>query len=119
MSCCPTNLARTFASLAGYLATSDDDGLQLHQYAAAEIRTSLPDGREIGLEIDTDYPVSGRISVRITETPDTPWTLTLRIPQWAGNATLDGMAVSPGQARLRRASPPARPWCSIWRSGRG
>ncbi|MBG0565835.1 glycoside hydrolase family 127 protein [Actinoplanes sp. NEAU-A11] len=102
VSCCPTNLARTFASLAAYLATSDDDGLQLHQYAAARIRTALPDGREIGLEVATDYPATGRITIRITETPDTPWTLSLRVPHWAGGATLDGLTVSPGNARLRR-----------------
>ena len=29
VSCCPTNVARTLASLNGYLATADDDGLQL------------------------------------------------------------------------------------------
>ena len=45
VSCCPTNVARTFASLAAYVATADDDGVQLHQYAPAAIRTTLPDGR--------------------------------------------------------------------------
>ena len=102
VSCCPTNLARTFASLAAYLATSDDDGIQLHQYAAARIRTALPGGRTVGLDIDTDYPATGRISIRITETPDTPWTLSLRVPRWAAGATLDGISVPPGQVHLRR-----------------
>jgi DUF1680 family protein len=102
VSCCPTNLARTFAGLAAYVATSDDDGVQLHQYAASRLRTALGDGREIGLEVDTDYPADGRITVRITEAPDTPWTLTLRVPHWAEGATLDGAAVSPGQVRVRR-----------------
>ena len=44
---CPAarpNVARTLASLAAYVATTDDEGLQLHQYAPAEIRTTLPDG---------------------------------------------------------------------------
>ncbi|MFC7533842.1 glycoside hydrolase family 127 protein [Actinoplanes sp. GCM10030250] len=106
VSCCPTNLARTFASLAAYVATSDDDGVQIHQYAAATVRTALPDGRQIGLEIDTDYPVSGKVTVRVTEAPDSPWTLTLRIPRWAAGATLDGVAVAPGHVRLRRRFQP-------------
>ncbi|MEU4425524.1 beta-L-arabinofuranosidase domain-containing protein [Actinoplanes sp. NPDC024001] len=101
VSCCPTNLARTFASLAAYLATSDDDGVQLHQYAAASLRIGLPQGT-VALEIDTEYPADGRIAIRIVEAPDTPWTLTLRVPHWATGATLDGLAVPPGQARLRR-----------------
>ena len=33
VACCPTNVARTLASLAGYLATADSDGIQIHQYA--------------------------------------------------------------------------------------
>ena len=33
VSCCPPNVARTLASLATYVATTDDEGLQLHQYA--------------------------------------------------------------------------------------
>ncbi|GID93108.1 glycoside hydrolase family 127 protein [Amorphoplanes digitatis] len=106
VSCCPTNLARTFAGLAAYVATSDDDGVQLHQYAAARVRTALPDGREIGCEIETAYPADGRITVRITEAPDTPWTLTLRVPHWATGATLDGAAVPTGQVRVRRRFSP-------------
>ncbi|WP_433364962.1 glycoside hydrolase family 127 protein [Actinoplanes sp. CA-142083] len=101
VSCCPTNLARTYASLAAYLATVDDDGLQIHQYAAATIRT----GR-FGCEIDTSYPHEGRITVRITESPDTPWTLSLRVPHWATGATLDGRPVEPGWAHLNRRFSP-------------
>jgi DUF1680 family protein len=102
VSCCPTNLARTFASLAAYIATSDDDGVQIHQYTAASIDTVLPDGREIGLDIDTEYPADGRIAIRITRAPDAPWTLSLRVPDWAAGATLDGLAISRGSVRLRR-----------------
>ena len=32
-------------SLAAYIATTDDHGVQVHQYAPATIRTALPDGR--------------------------------------------------------------------------
>jgi DUF1680 family protein len=101
VSCCPTNLARTYASLTAYLATVDDDGLQIHQYAAASIHTT-----PFGCEIDTSYPDEGHITVRITETPETPWTLSLRIPHWAAGATLDGQPVQPGWARLRRRFSP-------------
>ncbi|MEU4561208.1 beta-L-arabinofuranosidase domain-containing protein [Actinoplanes sp. NPDC023936] len=103
VSCCPTNLARTFAGLAAYLATYSDDGVQIHQYAAATIRVN-----GIGLEIDTDYPVSGRVSIRVTESPsaDQPWTLTLRVPHWASGATVDGEPVAPGLVSVRRRFAP-------------
>ncbi|WP_433443873.1 glycoside hydrolase family 127 protein [Nonomuraea sp. CA-141351] len=105
VSCCPTNVARTLAGLQGYLATTDDDGLQIHQYAPSTIRAELPDGREMAVEIETAYPESGTIRVRILN--DALWTLALRVPAWAAGATLvdDGHArpVEPGMATVRRA----------------
>ncbi|MFD0777030.1 beta-L-arabinofuranosidase domain-containing protein, partial [Streptomonospora algeriensis] len=41
VSCCLPNAARLLASLGAYLATADLGGLQLHQYADAEVRTRL------------------------------------------------------------------------------
>ncbi|MEV4015907.1 beta-L-arabinofuranosidase domain-containing protein [Nonomuraea angiospora] len=105
VSCCPTNVARTLAGLQGYLATTDDDGLQLHQYAPSTVRAELPDGREIAVEVETAYPDSGTVRVRILA--DGLWTLALRVPAWAAGATLveDGRArpVEPGLATVRRA----------------
>ncbi|MFI9169971.1 glycoside hydrolase family 127 protein [Streptomyces lincolnensis] len=104
VSCCPTNVARTLALLPGYLATADDQGLQLHQYADAEITTG-----GIALRVSTDYPSHGRVTVRIDRTPDHPWTLSLRIPAWTrGDTALltdpDGArrAVAPGTAEITR-----------------
>ena len=37
VACCPPNIMRTLASLPGYLATTDADGLQLHQYATGSV----------------------------------------------------------------------------------
>ena len=39
VACCPTNVARTLASLAAYLATADSTGIQIHQYADSRIAT--------------------------------------------------------------------------------
>ncbi|WP_204318895.1 beta-L-arabinofuranosidase domain-containing protein [Microbacterium sp. B35-04] len=115
VSCCPPNVARTLASLDAYVATADDDGVQLHQYAPSTVRTTLADGRVVALDVETDYPVSGRIRVisRADAAPDAPWTLTLRVPAWAAGARLrllptDGGATEerdlpPGAAEVRRA----------------
>jgi DUF1680 family protein len=101
VSCCPTNLARTFASLASYVATTDDNGVQIHQYAASSVQTG-----PYSLEIETDYPVSGRVAVKIVAGPEEPWTLTLRVPHWAVDATVDGAPVTPGLIHLRRRFAP-------------
>ncbi|KAA9084127.1 glycoside hydrolase family 127 protein [Microbacterium radiodurans] len=113
VSCCPPNVARTLASLDAYVATADADGIQLHQYAPAEIRTTLEDGREISLDVQTAYPAAGTVRVAVNEDAASPWTLSLRIPEWAAGArlrVLDGAgapvsdeAAEPGTASVRRA----------------
>ncbi|MBD8080021.1 glycoside hydrolase family 127 protein [Cellulosimicrobium arenosum] len=88
VSCCPPNVARTFASLAAYVATVDDGGVQVHQYATGEIRASLPSGAPVHLDVLTGYPVDGRVRVRIVEAPSDRWALTLRVPSWSPTAVL-------------------------------
>ncbi|MDX2605115.1 glycoside hydrolase family 127 protein [Streptomyces caniscabiei] len=113
VSCCPTNVARTLAQLPAYLATADDEGVQLHQYADADIATSLTGGRGVALRVRTDYPSGGTVTVRIGRSPDRPWTLSLRVPRWATGATAslvdpDGARrpVAPGTAALTRVFRP-------------
>ena len=89
VSCCPTNIARTFASLGAYMATADREGLQVHQYADSRISTTLEGGRQVGIEVKTEYPKEGMVSIEITETDGSPWALTLRVPSWAAEAWLD------------------------------
>ncbi|UOE42926.1 glycoside hydrolase family 127 protein [Agromyces larvae] len=113
VSCCPPNTARTFASLAGYLATADASGIQLHQYAPSTVRTRLDDGREVALEVETGYPVDGRIVVRVLADAPTPWRLSLRVPAWATGAALvlrpagealeQRMPAGPGMVSCERA----------------
>ncbi|MET9834393.1 beta-L-arabinofuranosidase domain-containing protein [Streptomyces sp. NPDC006385] len=104
VSCCPTNVARTLALLPAYLATADGHGIQLHQYADAELSAG-----GVALRVRTDYPSDGRVTVRIDRSPDHPWTLSLRVPSWTEGATAwlvdaDGTrrAVPPGTATVTR-----------------
>jgi DUF1680 family protein len=107
VSCCPPNVARTLAGLAAYVATADDDGLQLHQYTPAAIRTTLPDGTAIALDVETGYPRDGVVRVRVREDAAAPWTLSLRVPAWADGARLvvDGaeQPAEPGTVQVRCA----------------
>jgi DUF1680 family protein len=107
VSCCPPNVARTLASLAAYVATVDDEGLQLHQYAPSEIRTTLPSGTAVALDVETGYPRDGVVRVRVRSDAAAPWTLSLRVPAWADGARLvvdgAGEPVTPGTVRVRRA----------------
>ncbi|WP_233512429.1 glycoside hydrolase family 127 protein [Micromonospora deserti] len=107
VSCCPTNVARTLASLTAYVATVDDEGLQLHQYLPCTVEHRLADGRDLCVTVATDYPRSGQIRVRIDSDDDHPWSLSLRVPDWAAQgATVtvagDTRPVGPGVVTERR-----------------
>lgn len=104
VSCCPTNVARTLASVGLYFATADADGVQLHQYGDYTVGTVLPDGRRVDLAVSTEYPFDGRVV--ITVGAEAAFALALRVPEWATGATLtvDGAtsAVEPGTVTVDR-----------------
>ncbi|MGV9344667.1 glycoside hydrolase family 127 protein [Streptomyces spiralis] len=103
-ACCPPNVMRLLASLPHYLATTDDDGLQIHQYV-----TGRYSGDGVTVRCATDYPWHGTLAFTVEESPaDRPWTLSLRVPRWCqdvrvrcGEEAYDG-PVTDGWLRLRR-----------------
>ncbi|WP_353080908.1 glycoside hydrolase family 127 protein [Tessaracoccus lapidicaptus] len=87
VSCCPTNVARTLASLSSLVATTAGDTLQVEQYMPGRIVAELPAGR-VELHVETGYPHEGTIRFTVVNAPDR-WRLALRIPAWAAGATID------------------------------
>jgi len=106
-SCCPANMARTFASLSGYFVTTDNEGVQIHQYAAGKMDLTFGAGRHTTLTVATDYPLTGVIKVRVEKTDGDLWALKLRVPAWASSARLtDGdseRVVSAGVVTIARS----------------
>jgi hypothetical protein len=114
VACCPPNVMRLVASLGHYVATRDDTGVQIHQYAPARIATRLPSGRSVGLRLETRYPWEGSVRLTVEDGDGSRWALALRVPEWAGRPAVrvngDAAAAAPdgrGYLRLERA----------WRSG--
>ncbi|HVQ93420.1 MAG TPA: beta-L-arabinofuranosidase domain-containing protein [Mycobacteriales bacterium] len=87
-ACCPPNLMRLLSSWPQYLASRDEAGVQIHQYASGQI-TARVAGGTVRLAVRTDYPWHGRVAVQVLSTPDDPWTLSLRVPGWCPDATLE------------------------------
>ncbi|MGJ5755920.1 hypothetical protein FB563_7806 [Streptomyces puniciscabiei] len=110
-ACCPPNAMRLLASLEHYLATSDEGGLQIHQYVSGRYA-----GGSYTVRAETGYPWHGSIALTVEESPaGRPWTLSLRIPQWCqefrvrcGERTYDqgDAPVTDGWLRLTRAWEP-------------
>ena len=84
-ACCPPNLMRTLSSWEQLLATADPGGIQIQQYADADIRADVAGG-EVRLKLTTGYPWAGQVRIDVIGAPSEPWTLTLRRPAWSGDA---------------------------------
>jgi DUF1680 family protein len=112
-ACCPPNVMRLLASLPHYFASTDDAGLQLHQYATGRYGGHTVAGT-VSVQVETDYPWSGAVSVTVGESPGGEWTLSLRVPSWCGALRLavaselaQPVAVpEDGWLRIRRAWSP-------------
>lgn len=111
-ACCPPNLMRMLSSWRQYLATSDRDGIQIHQYAESEIRTAAADG-EVRLSVETEYPWDGRVAITVLEAPEGPWSLSLRIPGWCVSATVRVMSSESERTGTGRWTSDKR----VWRAG--
>jgi hypothetical protein len=86
VSCCPTNVARTLASIGLYFATVSDDGIQLHQYGDYRVSAAVAAG-PVTLQVSSGYPVDGTILVTFDEAPaGMTLRLRLRVPAWARGA---------------------------------
>jgi DUF1680 family protein len=88
VSCCPTNVARTVASLGAYAAAWDGDELALVQHLPGTVRTTAADGSPVALDVRTGYPVDGRVEVQVEQAPAQVG-LRLRVPAWAAGATAE------------------------------
>ncbi|RRS01614.1 glycoside hydrolase family 127 protein [Glycomyces terrestris] len=103
VSCCPTNLARTFAQFAVYTATADDRGVQIHQFTPCTVDTEI-DGARFALTVETAYPEEGSVTVRVDANDGgRRREVALRVPAWAEDARLvhpDGSVteIEPGTA---------------------
>ncbi len=112
VACCPPNVMRLLASLGHYVATRDRTGLQVHQYAPAEIATALATGGAVRLRMETRYPWEGAVRLTVEESDGRSWPLALRIPEWsAGRAAVrvnggPATATPDGHGYLRLE----RPW---------
>jgi DUF1680 family protein len=80
---------RTLSSWPQYIATADADGIQLHQFATAELQFPVADGTA-RLAMETGYPWDGNVRVTVIEAPAQPWTLSLRVPGWCRSGSLHG-----------------------------
>ena len=96
LNCCSVNAPRSLGMLSEWALMAASDGLVLNYYGAGELSGKLADGTPIKLAETTDYPLSGRVKLKIEPSKARPFNLRLRIPGWSKKPTvrLNGAAVA-------------------------
>ncbi len=79
-SCCPPNIVRFLASLGSYIYTYDSKSIYLHQYISSSACFDI-NGKKITLSQKTNYPESGRITLKSSE----DITVFVRVPEYLGD----------------------------------
>ena len=99
--CCPPNLLRTIAEISGYAYSKTDDTLWVNLYGSNNLSTQLL-GQNLQLQQKTDYPWDGKVELQLQQCPTEAFAVRLRIPAWAGEASLqlNGKSVEMPEARL-------------------
>ncbi len=86
--CCPCNYRRIISELPGMVYYWGKNGIAVNLYAASEATLPLDEGVNVSLKQETDYPSTGAVTIQVNPSKAATFTILLRIPGWAANATL-------------------------------
>ena len=112
--CCPPNVTRTVAELAGWAYGWSDNTVWVNFYGSNTLKAKLPSGAVVDIVQQTDYPWQGLVRFTFKQGTEQPMALRVRVPAWAETASLKvngsavGVVAKPGTyAEVRR----------VWKAG--
>lgn len=81
--CCPPNLVRTVAKSSAWAYSLTDNGVAVNLFGGNELSTTMLDGSTLKLTQKSQYPWEGSVEITIDQCKESPFSLMLRIPNWA------------------------------------
>lgn len=84
---CASAVAEMFATLGGYVLAEAPDEITVQLYARCEAVARVC-GREVVVQIETEYPDKGDVRIRLDLAEPAEFTLRLRLPVWCPEALL-------------------------------
>jgi len=81
-ACCPPNIARLIGSISQYVASIDEEGLYLHIPVGIQAKFTVS-GEPVTIEVESDYPWSGKFKVNFKASKSLKFKLRIRIPEWS------------------------------------
>lgn len=96
VACCPTNVARTLASLGQYIWAEDDRSVYINQFISSEYTTRVH-GNNVTVEIQSTYMHDGGVKIFVESEQARSFVIRVRIPGYMHNPafTLNGTPISP------------------------
>jgi len=83
VTCCNLNGPMGLAYLPFLAVMDSEEGPVINMYNACTATANIPRGRSVQIDIETDYPLNGEITINLAlDTPE-KFTLRLRIPEWS------------------------------------
>ena len=87
--CCPTNIVRFLPEIGSTIYGKTNKGIYINQFIGNEAKIDLGN-QEISLKMETDYPLDGKINLKVDPEIPSDLTLHIRIPGWAHGELLPG-----------------------------
>ena len=100
LNCCSVNAPRGLGLLSEWAVMRADDGVAVNWYGPCRMRVAAPSGAPVTIEQETDYPLGGKVSIRVAPKRAEEFALRLRMPGWspATRVTLNGRKIAEPEA---------------------
>ncbi|OGX91811.1 glycoside hydrolase family 127 protein [Hymenobacter coccineus] len=86
-SCCPTNLARLFPALPGYIYAQNGKNVYVNLFVSGTANFAV-DKHKVQLTQQNNYPWDGGLKFTVNPAASTSFNLLLRLPGWARNEAM-------------------------------
>ena len=80
--CCPGNYRRLIGRLPELIYYRMGNGVAVSLYSASETTLDGVGGTSVGIRQETDYPASGKVTIRVDPAKAAEFTVLLRMPRW-------------------------------------
>ena len=104
--CCACIGAAGTGMIAKMASMLSKDGMAVNLYIPGQVETLTPSGQKVLLQTKTEYPVQGRVEIRLALAQAEKFEIRLRIPAWSEKTvlTVNGQEteVSAGYTPIRR-----------------
>ncbi|GAA3603456.1 hypothetical protein GCM10022396_21000 [Flavivirga amylovorans] len=83
MTCCNLNGPMGLTYLPYVAVMKSDSGPVINLYEKGQASVAISEKHTVDFTIETDYPKSGNITIKVSQKGDTSFNLKLRIPKWS------------------------------------